>query len=104
MWIFAQRSFLSIVEHAEEPKLLLVRARFQGDIESMFPEAEVSESAHSDYRYRAALSRERVSEAIALRIRQIDYPNFKASIDDFYRHGAYSRVWSVMREEQENRR
>ncbi len=103
MWIFSRRSFLSIVEHSQEPRLLLVRARFPGDIEHWFPEAEIAETPDADYRFRASLTRERVSEAVALRVRQINYTNFKASIEDYYRHGAYSKVWAVMKEEQEER-
>jgi hypothetical protein len=103
MWIFARKSFLSIVEHADEPRLLLVRARFPGDIEHWFPEAQIAETPEADYRFRTALPRERVAEAVALRVRQIDYPNFKAGIDDLHRHIAYTKVWSVMKQQQTER-
>jgi hypothetical protein len=79
MWIFMSESFLSVVEHDADDNLLLVRARFEGDIDRVFPEADVAETPTSDYRYRAALPRERVAEAIAGRVRKIHYPNFKDS-------------------------
>jgi hypothetical protein len=101
MWVFAKRAFLSIVEHADEPRLLHVRARFPGDIESIFPESEVIETPDGDYRFRTSLPRDRVAEAVALRIRQIDYTNFKGNISDYHRHEAYSEVWKVLREHQD---
>jgi len=103
MWIFAKTAFISVVEHADEPRLLHVRARFPGDIESVFPEAEIVETPDGDYRFRTSLPRDRVAEAVALRIRQIDYTNFKANITDYYRHDAYNEVWGVMREHQSDR-
>lgn len=79
-WIVLNDAFLSIVAHRDLPDALLVRARASGHIEAVFPDAEVEESVEADYRYRATLSRREVAEAIAARLGQIDYPNFKNSI------------------------
>jgi hypothetical protein len=81
MWIFSQMGFISIVRHTDKPETLIVRSRFKGHIEKMFPKARVSEDAGTDYRFRAELSPKQVSQTIAKMILNIDYPNFKSSLD-----------------------
>ena len=53
MWIFLTDAFLSIVDKDGDGTTLLVRARRAGDIERVFPGAEVIEGASSDCRCRA---------------------------------------------------
>lgn len=98
MWIFQNNSFVSIVAHKDRPGHLLVRSRIKGDIEKAIPGAEVFEDPEADYRYRAIVAKETVQEAIMRAIGEIDYPNFKNSIDrsDIPRHEAYLSVWQVM--------
>ena len=96
MWIFLSNSFLSIVEHNEEPSLLHVRARFRGDIEEVFANVDVSETPNADYRFRATLPRDRVAEAIARNIKGITYTNFKDSVKSSPRKDAYIKAWEVM--------
>ena len=43
MWIQFNNAFLSIVENRDNKLELLVRARIKGDIEKIFPEADVFE-------------------------------------------------------------
>ena len=52
MWIFLKDAFLSVVANRDDPNCLLVRGRFAGDIERTFPEADVVETPHADYRLR----------------------------------------------------
>ena len=80
MWIFTQRGFLSIVRHTGKPETLIVRSRFQGHIEKMFPNAHVIEDATRDYRYRSELPAKEVSKVIARLVSEIDYGNFKNSL------------------------
>jgi hypothetical protein len=100
MWIFLRDSFLSIAQYEEEPRLLLVRGRYRGDLEKIFPEANVAEDLLGDYRFRTVIGRERVAQVLALRISQIDY----LDLNDMVRGGdhstAYDRVFGVMLEEQ----
>lgn len=96
MWICLNDAFLSIVAKDCPPDHLLVRARRAGDIERVFPGVSVRESRHTDYRWRAAVPRQRVAEAIAQRLLAIDYDNFKDSVADGALHDAYARVWSAM--------
>lgn len=101
MWIFLNNAFLSIVD-ADGPSLL-VRARRRGDLERVFPNAEVSETPQRDYRFRARIDRETVAQALAAAARGIRYPNFKDSVAEHLRHAAYAQVWTVMRRyQQEN--
>jgi hypothetical protein len=48
MWIFLNDSFLSIVANRELAGVLLVRARKEGDIEAVFPDATVREGEGTD--------------------------------------------------------
>jgi len=103
MWIFLKDAFLSIVDKDEDGTTLLVRARLEGDLERAFPGADVHETHDHDYRYRAQVDRETVAQALADRVRQVDYPNFKDSVRDPARHAAYMRVWEVMYRYQQGR-
>ena len=96
MWIFQNDSFLSIVALWDKPGVLLVRAREAGDIEAVFPEAKTREGEGMDYQFRADVPAEEVAEAMAERIRAIDYGNFKDSVGEGPRHDAYIKVWRVM--------
>ena len=96
-----QDSFLSVVEHESEARLLHIRGRMRGDIEKIFPEADVIEAVDGDYRFRTSLPRERVAQAISLRLSKIDYTNFKGSVKESDRRSAYINVWSAMYDEQQ---
>lgn len=97
MWIFLSDTFLSIVDKGDDTgKTLLVRARVAGDIERVFPDAEVIEGAGTDYRFRARIDRSAVAARLAEAASTIDYSNFKASVKDRPRHDAYMRVWDAM--------
>jgi hypothetical protein len=80
MWIFSSQGFLSIVKHTDKPNILVVRSRFRGHIEKIFPNAHVDEDANRDYRFRVELPVEVVSKTISRMVSQIDYPNFKNSL------------------------
>ena len=112
MWIFTNKGFLSIVEDKDDPARLLVRARYEGDIERHFGgEAEVIELEDSDYRFRAFFPREKVQAVIDRELSALDYGNFKNSFnrDNMSlsleareeRHAALFQVWSAMVESQQ---
>jgi hypothetical protein len=96
MWIFMKNAFLSVVAHETEEGLLHVRARFRGDIESVFPEADVAETPHADYGFGTSVSRDRFADALANYMRQISYTSFKDQIVDLDRRDAYIRVWEQL--------
>jgi len=95
MWIYLNDAFLSIVQNYSNPALLHVRSRHPGDIERLFPGAEVKHTPGGDYHFRTDLDRETVAEVLAARIASIDYTNFKNSISDSDRHDVYFDVWSA---------
>lgn len=97
MWIFTPNSFISVVDKGDPSgKTLLVRARKAGDIEHLFPDAEVQVGGGTDYRYRARIDREEVALKMADLVRQIDFGNFKNEVRDHGRHDAYLDVWQAM--------
>lgn len=102
MWIFLSNSMLSIVADRNDPSMLLVRARRKGDIGRVFDGVKEKVTRAADYRYRASVERERVSEVIARRVLSIAYENFKGSTREHHRHDAYMGVWLVMRRYQDD--
>lgn len=100
MWIFLNDGFFSIVEDKINPAHLVVRARKSGDLERVFntPPKNIIKLPHRDYMYRTYMARHDVSEILAKRILDINYPNFKDSIshDEADRKHAYSGVWGEM--------
>lgn len=102
MWIFLNDSFLSAVEDRVDPSKLMVRGRIKGDIERVFPNACVTETPAADYRYRARIDRDTVAEAMARAVYQLQYDNFKNSVEDHQRHSAYFGCWQSMVNYQTN--
>lgn len=96
MWLFTSNGFLSIVAHRNQPGMLLVRARRDGEIEEMFPDATVTRTDRADYLFRAVVPRQDVANTVAHYAKTIDYDNFKNSVSDRDRHDAYMNTWTVM--------
>lgn len=96
MWVMLNDGFLSIVDKSQIPGHLVVRARVLEHILAVFPDAEVRATPNVDYQFRADINRRVVAVAIANRIQNIDYDNFKNSITNNRLHDACSKVWSVM--------
>ena len=101
MWICLNDAFLSIVADQVHPGYLLVRARRQGEIEKVFPDAIVLGNVGSDYRYRAFIPRSQVALLLVERLEAIDYGNFKNSVRDADLHDAYYQIWRTMVRYQE---
>jgi hypothetical protein len=96
MWIALPNLFLSIVSKDCAPDELLVRARREGDIEKVFPNAKVARTPTADYLYRTAVKRVDVEIALAWQVSLINYGNFKGAVKDKQLHDAYLRVWAEM--------
>ena len=103
MWIYLNNSFLSIVAHNDKPEHMHVRGRRRGDIEAVFPEANVTDTPDRDYAFRADISKSTVEEAMLRAVRNIKYGNFKGSISETSRHDEYLEVWGVMVDHQNRR-
>lgn len=96
MWLFLSDAFLSIVTDRNNPDHLLVRARQAGDIEHVFPSAQVQHTPDHDYAYRTSLPRAEVAAVIAAQVAGIRYPNFKNSVTDPDRHRYYFEAYNAM--------
>lgn len=79
----------------EGPRLL-VRARRQGHIENVFPEANVEHTPNADYAFRAWVPRDDVAKAVAAEVLNLDYSNFKNSIEEPQYHDACLDAWFAM--------
>ena len=95
-WVCFTDCFLSIVDKDCAPDELLVRARRDGDIERVFPDAQVEVNLTTDYRCRARIKRAIVAAAIAERVAGVGYQNFKGATKDRKLHDAYMGVWSAV--------
>lgn len=100
MWVILNNSALSIVRDRADTGNLLVRSRFNGDIERVFPGADVKVTPDADYLFRAFVPADEVAFAIAERALDIDYTDFKGSVDDRDRHDVYFGVWRVLQDAQ----
>ncbi len=98
MWIFTSKSFLSVVVDRNHPSRLLVRARMEGDIEVMFPNAKAFIDEMADYKYRAFVTKNEFNSALEDYTVNLNYDKFKPSIPSHQalRQQAYLDVWAVM--------
>ena len=103
MWLFTSNSFVSVVADRDDTQSsrLLVRARIKGDIDQLFPDAGVMETPLADYRYRAWIDRQAVSNAFTKQIEGLNYTNFKNSVKDKERQKPLMHVWQAMFDHQE---
>lgn len=97
MWIFLNDAFYSIVDYTNgQGPNLVVRARFKGDINRTFPDVEEIHLPGRDYAWRAEIPRDLVAKAMHDAVMDINYKNFKDSVEEDYRHDAYADVWHCM--------
>lgn len=115
MWVFTTKGFFSVVEHKNDPNLVVIRARVRKDVDSikmLFEElglkaSDILESLDSDYRYRIFANRIDWASLMTKLISDMDYTNFKNAVyetDSFEirdkRHEAYLDIWAIMHELQ----
>lgn len=109
MWIKTNNAFVSIVEHRDNPRLLIVRGRFKGDVERFLNpltsgmQVREDVTPKADYRFRAIVPREDVAYALTRAASRIHYPNFKDSIATKWRKAVAMRIWSILFEAQQER-
>lgn len=96
MWVCLNDAFLSIVEDTENKNQLVIRARRREHLEKVFPEKEIVKLKDRDYKYRVFADRVDVAMVIAKRVLNINYANFKNSVEDKDLKDAYKDVWGTM--------
>jgi hypothetical protein len=95
---------VSIVQHREDPQLLILRGRFKGDVQRFLGRhVEEIETPNADYRFRAYVPRVDVASALGRTAGTIRYPNFKDSIATRWRKTLAMRVWSMFHAAQDQR-
>lgn len=97
MWVFLKDSWLSIVADLNDASRLLVRSRYEGDIERVFPGVAVQATPEADYGFRAFLPRKIVADAMAKAALEITYTNYKDSLAGSGREDAAHKIWAVVR-------
>lgn len=96
MWILLHDCFFSIVSKDCAPDELMVRARREGDIQKLWPDAKVTRYTKSDYLFRAAIKKVDITSIMADEIEDIDYSNFKDTVKDNRLHNAYLSIWTAL--------
>ncbi|MFL9996125.1 hypothetical protein PQR34_30010 [Paraburkholderia sediminicola] len=99
MWLLMNDSMLSVIASDKDENLLVVRARRPGDIHRVFgADVEEIHIPGRDYQVRSFLPRQRVADAIANRLLNTQYLNFKNSVgpNDNDLHDAYASVWHTL--------
>ena len=96
MWLYISGSFGSVVAHRSQPEYLLVRALHPEHIGALLPNAEVTHLSSADYPFRTVARRNVVHQALTTYLLNLDYDNFKASIDDHEYHDVCLNVWHTM--------
>lgn len=96
MWIFTNRSFISVVVSENSPNFFMVQSRFPGHIEELFPNTHVSEMPFGPYRFRASVQKHVVAQKLLDLAESIDYRNFKDSIRDHRYQEACLDVWATL--------
>lgn len=106
MWLITNFGFFSVVEKPGDRKdgQLTVRARVRADLETLrdryLPElGAIQADAGTDYKYRARVSRNALAHATARIVADIDYGNFKGSVQQHQgteRYHVYGQVWSAL--------
>jgi hypothetical protein len=82
MWLFTKDSFVSVVQHREQPNDLCVRARIRNHLVRLFPmqAASIQETPDADYRFRIIVSKTELAKIVSDYIMQdLQYDNFKAA-------------------------
>jgi len=103
MWLFTRHGFYSITRSRTEPDKTQIRARTRRDLENLQTltgnPAPILKTLNADYRWRIIITPSESERIVTLLTRDIDYPNFKASVaqrpDQKHRGHNYHRIWEL---------
>lgn len=101
MWIYTRGGFVSVRASAFDQGSVVLRFRTLRHADSFAHRCGIDTivtSDDSDYRYRFEVSRRTLADVLAKEVDGIDYPNFKASVeeaDDENYVTALHRTWSI---------
>ena len=95
MWLCLQNGLLSVVADRSSPSRLVIRARRRKVLEEIFPNVEITVSEQADYKYRVLEDRETFAKLVAKITAQVQYFNFKSSVEDPDLYELYERFWEM---------
>jgi hypothetical protein len=95
MWVCFNDGFVSAVEHRQDPSMLMVRARREEILQSLFPGVEIVLGGSTDYQYRVVVTKEAFAAVLSDRVSEISYSNFKNSVEDEELHDLYRQFWEL---------
>jgi hypothetical protein len=95
MWFCFNNGFVSAVENRDDKDGLVVRARRREHLVDNFPNKNIVVGGSTDYKYRIFIGKKEFAEIIKDRIMDIDYGNFKNSVEDDDLHDLYSQFWRL---------
>lgn len=95
MWFCFNDGFISAVQHRDDPETLVVRARRREILDTLFPEQLVVVGGSTDYNYRVFIGKKEFNKIVSKRIQDIDYTNFKNSVEDDELHHLYADFWRL---------
>lgn len=95
MWFCFNDGFISAVQHRDNPEKLVVRARRKEILENLFPGRRIVIGGSRDYNYRVFISKDEFGSIVTERIQNIDYANFKNSVEDDELHSLYEKFWGL---------
>ncbi|WP_028322732.1 hypothetical protein [Desulfatiglans anilini] len=107
MWLFTVDGFFSVVKdnYCSDAELM-VRARVREDLERFCKRMAIDpggilELPEADYRFRIKVRRGRWVAYAGSMAYEIEYSNFKNTVDDHRRHMAYMECWRALHDWQE---
>jgi hypothetical protein len=101
MWIFTETGFLSVVEHFEDPDVLVVRARDATSLKGLSRASQgvIMATPANDYPYRIHVGRDVFAEWLLEQVSSLNYTNYKSHMVQTRGHEfteALHQVWATM--------
>jgi len=96
VWIFTVQGFIAVSQDGDSGQIA-VCARRLDHIKALFPDAEITESDGSDYKYRATVAPEQLADMLRQQVERINYPHFADALADHAYYDACQIVADAMR-------
>ena len=94
MWVFTNHGFYSIVKILDtNPEEFWIRSRRKEHLTTYFSEERIICTHATDYQYRVTINKEELIDIFTHLPQEIDYTNFKDSIQDKELKDAAHYVW-----------
>jgi|GEM_PF-3954810 len=104
MWIATNKFFCSIVQDVNNKDKFLIRFRSEKHAKAFqkLVKRKYNIDTSADYKYRMYIPKYEFIAVMTLFMLDIDYPNFKDSVDDPKYHNILLEMWFILRRYQED--